>query len=121
MNKKSLGKYNDNELYLTVAKYGNNDRVYLGLEDEEGLYADITINLSDALIETGNTIFLSSHVDNDLQEFLIEKGIIEEPYNVIQYNMGRYPVTRFNMDKVKEYDPDGFKDLKLETDEDLEI
>lgn len=117
--KKPIGVYNDENLYLTISSYSDNGRIYLGLETEDELYADITINLSDRLIEDDNCIFISGHVDNDLQDFLIEKEIIEEPYNVMQYNMGKYNCSRVNFEKIKEYDPEGFEDFekKLKNDE----
>lgn len=117
--KKPVGVYNGTNLYLTISSYLDNGRIYLGLETEEELYADITINLSDRLIEDDNCIFISGHVYNDLQDFLIEKEIIEEPYNVMQYNMGKYNCSRVNFEKIKEYDPEGFENFekKLKDDE----
>ena len=37
---KSIGKYKDEDLYLQVASYSNNKRIYLGLTTEEENYAD---------------------------------------------------------------------------------
>ena len=56
--KKSVGVYNGTNLYLTVGTYFDNGRIYLGLETEDELYADITINLSDRLIEDDNCIVI---------------------------------------------------------------
>ena len=45
--KKLIGNYKGDNLYLTIASYQNNNRIYIGVETEEELYADVTINLSD--------------------------------------------------------------------------
>ena len=49
--KKSIGKYDNQDMFLTIANYRNNGRIYIALENEDSdLYADVTINLSDMLL-----------------------------------------------------------------------
>ena len=50
-------------------------------------------------------------------------GIIKESYGFIRYNMGSYEKVRFDLDKIKEYDPEGLKEyLEMwEVSEELDI
>lgn len=108
-NKKSIGNYNGEDLYLVIAKYQNNGRTYLGLETQDGEpFADITINLSDLEIVNNNFVFLSGDLSNELKEFLIDNEIIDYPIDKMQYNMGRYDLTMIDINKLKEYDIDGY-------------
>ncbi len=111
--KKSIGKFDNQELFLVVASYQNNNRIYLAVETkEEGLYADITINLSDMLLPGKNYIFVSSDMSKELRKFLEDKGIIGETLETYQYNMGRYDMAKIDLDLIKEYDPEGFKQIE---------
>lgn len=111
--KKSIGKFDNQELYLVVASYQNNNRIYLAVEtEEEGLYADITINLSDMLLPGKNYIFVSSDMSKELRKFLEDKGIIGETLETYQYNMGRYDMAKIDLELIKEYDPEGFKQIE---------
>lgn len=107
--KKSIGKYDDQELYLVVASYQNNNRIYLGVDTEDGSYADITINLPDMLLPSEDYIFVNSDMTKELRNFLNKKGIIGETYTTIQYNMGRYDMAKIDLDLIKEYDSEGFE------------
>ena len=110
--KKLIGNYKGDNLYLTIASYQNNNRIYIGVETEDELYADVTINLSDMYLLDDDYIFVNDDMSKDLRNFLEEKNIIGEIYMTIQYNMGRYDMAKVDFDILKEYDPNGFNEYK---------
>ena len=85
------------ELFLTKSEYRNNGRIYLGFECYDGdsgynnyqPYGDLTINLSDFMIEDDNIIFINSYVSDSIIEQLEDIGLLTQ-LDVVQYNMGRY-------------------------------
>ena len=119
--KKPIGKYNDENLYLQIASYQNNKRIYLAVETEEELYADITINLSDMLIPDDDYIFVNSDMTTELRNFLEKNKIIGDTIETYQYNMGRYDMAKVDFDVLKEYDPDGFKEFEEYQKKDIEL
>ena len=122
--KKLIGKFKGDNLYLTIASYQNNNRIYMGIETEEELYADVTINLSDMYLLDDDYIFVNDDMSKDLRNFLEEKNIIGEIYMTIQYNMGRYDMAKVDFDILKEYDPKGFEEYGKYTEsvnKDMEV
>jgi len=107
--KKLIGNYKGDNLYLIISSYKNNGRIYLGVETEEELYDDITINLLDKQLYSNDTVFINGNMTNDMRRFLEKNGIIGETIDVVQYNMGRYDLVKVDFDKLKQYDPYGFK------------
>lgn len=110
--KKLIGNYKGDNLYLTIASYQNNNRIYIGVETEKELYADVTINLSDMMPLDDDYIFVNGDMTKDLRNFLEEKQIIGETFTTIQYNMGRYDMAKVDFDILKEYDPKGFNEFE---------
>ena len=110
--KKLIGNYKGDNLYLTIASYQNNNRIYIGVETEEELYADVTINLSDMYLLNNDYIFVDGDMTKDLRNFLEEKQIIGETFTTIQYNMGRYDMAKVDFDIIKQYDPKGFSEFE---------
>ena len=106
--KQKIGTYKDQDLYLFVGNYANNKRLYLGLiTDEDEDYADITINLSDiGLAES--YVYLSGDLSSELKQFLIDNKIISDTIVMMKYNMGEYPMVKWNKEKVKELDSEGY-------------
>lgn len=122
--KKTIGKFKGDNLYLTIASYQNNNRIYIGIETEEELYEDVTINLSDMYLLDDDYIFVNADMTSDLRSFLEEKGIIGETFTTIQYNMGRYDMVKVNFNILKEYDPKGFEEYEKynkSTNKDMEV
>ena len=119
--KESIGKFKDDNLYLTIASYRNNKRIYIAIDTEEELYADVTINLPDMILPDDDYIFVNGDISKDLRKFLEDKGFISEPIETYQYNMGRYDMVQVNFDLLKEYDPEGFKDFEKNLNDDMEI
>ena len=108
-------KYNSQDLRLIVSNYYNNKRLYLGLErkDYED-YCDVTHNL-DLLSNLGKDIvYLDSSLSKQLKSLLKRKGIIEEIVGEMPYNLGMYEIAKVNLEKIKEYDKDGFKSFEEE-------
>ena len=119
--KKEIGNYNGQNLYLTIASYRNNNRIYLAVETEEDLYADITINLSDMLIPDDNYIFVNGDMTKELRSFLEKNKIIGETIETYQYNMGRYDMVEVDFDLLKKYDPEGFNEFSKSKEDDMEL
>lgn len=100
--------YNDNNYYIDIATYTNNNRLYLGISDNlDNLIEDISINLPELKLKD-NEIFLNDDLDEDIKRKLIEDGVIDGIYGYEQYNMGRYMKVSLNLDKLKEFDEKGF-------------
>ncbi len=110
-NKTIKSKYG--ELYLNIFAYVNNKRLALELYTEDGeLFDDLTINLSNFNVADINEGFLNSFINSsefDIVDILKKEGTIAESYGLRNYNFGRYEYVKFNMEKLKEYDPKGFK------------
>lgn len=120
---KPIGVFNNEELYLRISKYRNNNRIYIGLETKEEPYADLTINLPDMMIPSREFVFISGDISNDLKDFLKEKGLILETFGTYQYNYGRYDMVEINFEKLKELNPQEFKSnfRSRSVDDDLEL
>ena len=99
-------------LYLTVGCYSNNSRLYIGIETDEGLADDVTINLTDADLYFKDAVFLNSNLTEGLKDVLKKNGILGEYYYTQQYNMGQYDCYTINLDKLKEYDPKGYSEFE---------
>lgn len=108
--KKLIGNYEGDNLYLTIASYQNNNRIYICVETEEELYADVTINLTDMMLPNNEYIFVNGDMTSDLRNFLEEKQIIGETFTTFQYNMGRYDIAKVDFNILKQYDSKGFKE-----------
>lgn len=119
--KKSIGKFDNQDMFLTIANYRNNGRIYIALENEDNdLYADVTINLSDMLLPDDDYIFVNNDMTRELRNFLEDKKIIGETVFTNKYNMGHYDMVQVDFDLLKEYDPEGFEkfeDYKNKTDD----
>ncbi len=111
MRKKFYEKSN-NKYYLQVASYANNDRLYIGVCDQEDdLVEDITVNLPDIKIKSDNQIFLSENISDNVKHKLLDKGIISKIETTQKYNMGKYLVANVNLDLLKEYDSQGVEEF----------
>lgn len=101
----------EEELYLIVARYENNNRLYIGIgSKDEIIKGDITINIPEVSTDK-NEVFISDDLSEDIIDLLKEKKIIEELGYPIQYNMGRYRRAFINIEILKEYDPIGVEEF----------
>lgn len=112
LKQKTFIKYDSNDLKLVIDHYNNNGRLYLGLESDDSLFEDITINLPDVEIPGKNYVFLNSNISSKLKNVLIKENLISDTLISMPYNLGFYDMVEVNFDKLKEYDNEAF--LKFE-------
>ena len=98
---------------IKVYDYVNGNRLAIFLTDDEGDFSDITVNLTDTIINDIDEGFINSNFDTENGRKFIDKlkeiGIISYSYGFINYNMGSYELVKFDLDKLKEYDKVGVK------------
>lgn len=100
-------QFKDNKLFLKVSQYRNNMNLAIIAYTEEDLYGDITINLPGMWVEE-NEGFINSYTKSaGLEKILVNKGIIKEVQRTCKYNYGEYDLVTFDIEKLKEYDPEG--------------
>lgn len=96
---------------IKVYDYVNGNRLAIFLTDDEGDFSDITVNLTDMIINDIDEGFINSNFDTENGRKFIDKlkeiGIISYSYGFINYNMGSYELVKFDLDKLKEYDKVG--------------
>ena len=112
MKKKCIGNYEGYDLFLTISRYNNNNRLYVGLDTYDGMYDDLTVNLSDLYLPSNDYIFLNGDIDNKFKEFLKEKNIIGDTIETYKYNMGHYDMVMINHELLKQYSPDEYKEYE---------
>lgn len=108
MERKSIGVYKTNDLFLSIGLY-NNDRIYVGLDTIDESFDDITVNLTDLCLPSDDYVFLNGNLDDELIDFLNKKNIIGETIETYRYNNGRFYMVSLNHDTLKEYSPDDYK------------
>ena len=103
-------KFDGDKIYIKVGKYIN-DRIGILANSVSGEpYGNITINLPDKTILNYNEVFIDSDCKSSgLEEKLIEIGIIKDIIEEVRYNYGKYDLVIIDFEKIKEYDPVGFK------------
>ena len=99
-----------------MGRYQNNNRLYLGLETEDELFSDITINLPEYPL-TDDTIFVSGDMTKEVKQQIEKCGILSNYLYSVQYNMGNYDCYSISLEKLKYYDPKGFEKIGLKLDE----
>lgn len=109
-------KFNQYVLYFRIGSYSNNNELSVSCYTEEGLFSNITINLYPTFSNYIDEAFIDPrNKDIGLYQILIDEGIIKEVIQEnIPYDTGHYDLVRFNLDKLKEYDPKGYRSY-LET------
>jgi len=103
MDRKFL-KFKNKELYLQVGQYKNNGNIAIVAYTKDDFYGDITINLSGYSIDENEGFIKPINKDSGLEKILIKNGIIKEVISTVNYNMGKYDMVDFNLEKLKEYD-----------------
>ena len=97
--------------------------MYIGLETDEGLVDDVTINLSDVDLYFKDAVFLNTNLTERLKDVLKKNKILGDYYYTQQYNMGQYDCYTVNLDKLKEFDSKGYSEFEkyncLEDDYDI--
>ena len=106
--RKPIANYDGEDLYLLKSSYANNGRIYLALEyyDTEAkdyeLWGDITVNISDFVIENDNIVFIDHNLFDEVYEQLVKVGLLKE-IEIMKYNLARFKKCQLNMNIVDEY------------------
>ena len=99
---KPIFNYNNENLFLISGKYFN-ERLYLGLVNEEGeLWADITINLP-VISCAKDEIFINGDISKELKEKIFSSNVFKKTDRKIRYNLGTYDLAKVNLDLIQEY------------------
>lgn len=108
---KSL-KFKDYELFFEINSYQSNNRLAVFCYTKDEPFSDVTVNLPNTYISSYDEGFIDPiNKDVGLYQSLIDKGIIKEVIKEnVTYNMEQYSLVKFDMDKLKEYDPKGFEE-----------
>lgn len=121
MNENKKLKFKNNELFLEITQYVNNGSLAILAYTKEDIYGDITINLPGFSVDEGEGFINSITKDSGLEQKLIKEGIIKEVITTVQYNMGKYDLVAFDIDKLKEYDPIGIEEYKKTIEDEKEF
>lgn len=107
-NRKFL-KFKNKKIYINVYEYADNNRLAVMADLEEEPYADITINLANRpLLNNYDYGFINNDTKNcGLEKKLIKEGIIKNVVCIVSYNYGIYDLVHFDIEKLREYDPEG--------------
>lgn len=103
-------EFNKNyDLCFTFNNYINNNRLYVGIMyyDEEiedyDLYSDLTINITDYMLEFDDEIIINNDIPTDLVKKLEDLGILIDTYKYAYSGFSQYKVMIFNKDLAKDY------------------
>lgn len=109
---------------LKVYDYEYNSRLAILIYNPDGeLWSDLTINLPEFFIADMDEGFINGDLNFinrkgvTMVDALKELGIIKESYGLRSYNMGKYEYVKFDLEKLKEYDPDGVKNFQDKVEE----
>lgn len=115
-------KTRSGERILKVFNYLNNSRLAILLYDNDEYCDDLTINLADFPVSDIDEGFISGDLNNTNEkginyiDVFKKEGIIKESYGFIPYNYGSYEYVKFDLEKLKEYDPKGIDKFYKELD-----
>lgn len=106
-------KLNNKEVFLEIGTYAYGNRLAILSNTVDEPYSDVTINLPELDLNTKDEAFIDSMCkDCGLYQALIDNGVIKEVVKEkVPYNMGRYDLVRFDLDKLREYDPKGYEEF----------
>jgi len=101
------------EKILKVYNYNSNSRLAIFIYEPDGeLWNDLTINLPEFFLSDIDEGFINGDYntkEKNIVDYFKKIGIIKESYGLRNYNMGKYEYVKFDLDKLKEYDPDGIE------------
>jgi len=101
------------EKILKVYNYNSNSRLAIIIYEPDGeLWNDLTINLPEFFLSDIDEGFINGDYntkEKNIVDYFKKIGIIKESYGLRNYNMGKYEYVKFDLDKLKEYDPDGIE------------
>ena len=100
---------------LEIHNYTDNGRLAILIyNDNDELFSDLTINLSDMMLPEENCAFINSGITDTkigsaIYDALRKEEVIDYDYGMYQYNLGKYKLVSFDIEKLKEYDLKGSK------------
>lgn len=97
----------DRTVSLCINQYADNGAIYVGLMDcDEGVpFGDVTVNLAGKVSEFYG--YLDTNNLSDLCSFIENNGLGEFAGKIGVSGYCRYPLYKFNREKLKEFCPDG--------------
>ena len=106
-------KLYDEDCYLSVYNYVDNNRLYLGVSDKNNdIIQDISVNLPE-VHASYNQIYLTEPLSKDVVNKLVRLGIISKPIKEIQYNKNCKKQDKEQIDNIF-YSSDEIMDLLKE-------
>lgn len=108
------------KLFMDVYQYRNNDRLGIYAYTRKEPYGMVTTNLSGMAIKKNEGFIESFAKDSGLEQKLIDEGIIKKVKKTVKYNMEKYDLAVFDMEKLKEFDPSGVEEYQEENIEEFE-
>jgi len=107
------------EVYLKVANYANNGRLYIGLINAETdePYMDLTTNLPNDCYGKTETFINKWAMSDNTFEFIEDNDLGEPSGYAVRSGYLNYPVYEFNEKRLKELDPEGYAGFEKAYDE----
>lgn len=93
--------FQDTELILDIDKYSNNNRLYIGLFEEETgeYYMDATVNLPEVELAEDEVAIKNYSENEGILETLIEAGVVSSPIRTVQSGWVTIPIVKvLNLD-----------------------
>lgn len=108
-------QFGEETISLHISRYQYGDRLYIGMtshsEDGPEPFADMTVNLPQYSLEP-NEAFINGDISKDALAFIKEQKLGKILPYTAQSGYGRYAVVAFDLDKLKEFDPNGVAKFK---------
>lgn len=116
-------KLNDEELFLEIGTYQYGKRLAVLCNTVDESFSDVTVNLPELYLDSVDEAFIDLMCkDCGLYQALIDNGVINEVIREkVPYNMGKYDLVRFDMNKLKEFDPKGYEEYLNEIGYDEDV
>ena len=94
---------------LETAEY-ENGRLYIGIYNDEGPIADITVNIPNLEVPHGSYAFVDTNNFPEAETAIMEMGIGEFAGYIGRSGYCRYPLYKFDMEAVHDYMEDILED-----------
>lgn len=102
-------EYGHEELYLKVNSYLSGNNLYIGLESDEGSFADLTVNLPDQRLAPNET-FVSGDFAESKIEFIKKHELGEILPETVPSGFCIYQKVAFDLEKLAMFDLEGIKE-----------
>ena len=108
--RKSLN-FKGKKIFLNLTRYQSNGRLAIFSNTKDEPFCDVTINLPKLDIDSDLDMIVAINEvckSSGLEKALMKEKIIDSIMYVQPYNYGNYDIAFLNLEKLYEYDPDGF-------------